>query len=231
MVLHDELESCLAGLPSAEARADFQWCIDRAESVIFPIAPEKRPHGSRRPETAVGSAGSDPHAARSHWAARYLAEHCHVLLCLGDGQPDAHPLGAAETVAEADRLGRPVIQVFSQPPYHVAYRRVALSPRSEAPGGFQVYIPHPIDTSEWLLPESLTELTERLAESTHDNWAQRRLAEGWNWGPARDDEAKQHPGLVPYAQLPDTEKNYDRATAIETLKAIMALGYRIDRAE
>ena len=104
------------------------------------------------------------------------------------------PPSAAEIVAQADRLGRPVIQVFSQPPYHVAYHRVALSPRSEAPGGFQVYIPHPIDTSESLLPESLTELTERLAESTHDNWAQRRLAEGWNWGPARDDEAKTAPG-------------------------------------
>jgi hypothetical protein len=128
-------------------------------------------------------------------------------------------------------LGRPVIQVFSQPPNEIVYHRVALSPRSEIPGGFQVYIPHPIDTSEALLPESLTELTERLAESTHDNWAQRRLAEGWNWGPARNDDAKKHPGLLPYSQLPDAEKDYDRTTAMETLKAITALGYRIDRAE
>ena len=58
-----------------------------------------------------------------------------------------------------------------------------------------------------------------------------RLAEGWSWGPARDDLAKTHPGLVPYAQLPDAEKDYDRATAMETLKAIMALGYRIDHTE
>ena len=70
VVLHDELESCLAALPSAEARADFQWCVDRAESVIFPTAPEKRPHGSRRPETPLGEAprcGGKPSGPHATW--------------------------------------------------------------------------------------------------------------------------------------------------------------------
>ena len=92
------------------------------------------------------------------------------------------------------------------------------------------YTPRPIDTSAVELSTDLLDLRERLAENTHDVWASRRLAEGWTHGPARDDVAKKHPDLVPYADLSDTEKQYDRATAMETLKAIVALGYRIEKA-
>jgi hypothetical protein len=91
------------------------------------------------------------------------------------------------------------------------------------------WTPRPIDTSSVRLPADLEALTERLAENTHDIWARQRLAEGWRYGPARDDVAKRHPDLVPYAELAEGEKQYDRATAMETLKAIVALGYRIER--
>ncbi len=89
------------------------------------------------------------------------------------------------------------------------------------------YIPHPIDTSKTTLPPRLVELTERLAENTHEVWAQQRLAEGWTHGPSRNDTLKQHPGLVPYAELSETEKEYDRRTALETLRLILHLGYEI----
>lgn len=92
------------------------------------------------------------------------------------------------------------------------------------------YTPRPIDTSGIALPESVHDLVERLAESTHDNWADQRLRDGWRYGPTRDDTRKEHPCLVPYADLPDSEKEYDRRTATETLKAVLALGFRIDRA-
>ncbi len=91
------------------------------------------------------------------------------------------------------------------------------------------YVPKPIDTTQVVLPDELLALVERLAENTHDTSAQRRLAEGWTYGPLRDDERKQHPGLVPYAELSEGEKEYDRATAMQTLKAVAALGYRIVR--
>ncbi len=91
------------------------------------------------------------------------------------------------------------------------------------------YQPRPIDTSAVSLPTELLALTERLAENAHDIWAQQRLAQGWTYGPQRDDATKQHPCLVPYADLPESEKEYDRRTAMETLKAIVALGYGIDR--
>lgn len=90
------------------------------------------------------------------------------------------------------------------------------------------YKPQPIDTSGVTLPEELLKLTERLAENAHDNWARQRIAEGWTYGPRRDDNAKEHPDLVPYRELPESEKEYDRRAAMETLKAILALGYRIE---
>lgn len=105
---------------------------------------------------------------------------------------------------------------------------VAFFPDDEHPGEFLMYVPRPIETSHVVLPSSLTEVTERLAESVHDRWAQRRLTHGWTWGPARDELAKKHPGLVPYGELSEAEKEYDRTTAMETLKAAIALGYRIE---
>lgn len=89
-----------------------------------------------------------------------------------------------------------------------------------------MYQPRPIDTSAVSLPAELLALTERLAENAHDIWAQQRLAQGWTYGPQRDDAAKKHPCLVSYADLPESEKEYDRKAAMETLKAIVALGYR-----
>lgn len=89
------------------------------------------------------------------------------------------------------------------------------------------YIPNPIDTSRVMLAPDILELTERLAENAHDVWARQRLAEGWQYGPARDDSRKRHPCLVPYEKLPESEKEYDRNAAMETIKAILALGYTV----
>ena len=91
-----------------------------------------------------------------------------------------------------------------------------------------MYVPQPIDTTRITLPESLDQLVEHLAEHNHDIWAKQRIADGWTWGPKRDDGAKQHPDLIPYADLSDGEKQYDRNSVIETLKAIVALGYGIE---
>ena len=90
------------------------------------------------------------------------------------------------------------------------------------------YEPRPIDTAHIGLSPRILDLTERLAEHAHDVWASQRLADGWTLGPKRDDAGKQHPCLVPYAELPESEKQYDRNAAMETLKAILALGYRIE---
>ncbi len=93
-----------------------------------------------------------------------------------------------------------------------------------------MYKPQPIDTSDVQLSEEILELTEQLAENAHNVWARRRLAEGWRYGPRRDEDKKQHPSLVPYEDLPESEKEYDRSTAMETLKVMLAIGYRIEKA-
>jgi hypothetical protein len=91
------------------------------------------------------------------------------------------------------------------------------------------YVPNPVDTSAVKLPDDLRELTERLAENAHDVWARRKLADGWTWGPIVDASTKKHPDLVPYVQLPEDKKEYDRDTAMETIKAILSLGYMIGK--
>ncbi len=90
------------------------------------------------------------------------------------------------------------------------------------------YSPEPIDTDGIELSGSLRHLREVLAENVHDRWALGRLAEGWTLGPERDDEKKTNPTLVPYSELPESEREYDRTTAEQTLKAILKLGYRIE---
>jgi hypothetical protein len=89
------------------------------------------------------------------------------------------------------------------------------------------YTPRPLDTKHIQLPTSLQELLEQLARNTHEVWAAQRIKDGWTYGPKRDDEAKKHPCLIPYEELPESEKEYDRKTAGEALKAIISLGYSI----
>ncbi len=91
----------------------------------------------------------------------------------------------------------------------------------------KTYIPKPIDTSDISLPSELSDLTEHIAENVHDVWAAGRLAEGWVYGEVRDEVLKTTPLLVPYQNLVDSEREFDRKTAIETLKLVIKLGYRI----
>lgn len=89
------------------------------------------------------------------------------------------------------------------------------------------YTPCPIDTSDVQLPEELLKLTEQIAEQVHETWALARANDGWTYGSQRDDTKKETPCLVPYGQLPEKEKEYDRNTALATVQLIVKLGYTI----
>lgn len=91
------------------------------------------------------------------------------------------------------------------------------------------YLPQPVDTSNICLPQELENLVEQLARNVHEVWASSRIAQGWTWGPVRSDAFKTHPSLVPYEELPEEEKQYDRDTAVGTLKLIMKLGFNISK--
>lgn len=91
------------------------------------------------------------------------------------------------------------------------------------------YIPKPADTHSVELPEELLPLVEEMARNVHEVWAKNRMAEGWSYGSVRDDVKKETPCMVAYEDLPENEKEYDRATSQETLKLILKLGFEISK--
>lgn len=92
-----------------------------------------------------------------------------------------------------------------------------------------MYTPKPIDTSSIKLSDDLEELKEQIAKNVHDVWALQRINEGWTFGEKKNSDLRQTPLLVPYEELPESEKEYDRNTAYETLKLIIKLGYKIEK--
>ena len=95
----------------------------------------------------------------------------------------------------------------------------------------KTYIPQPIDTSDVKLPAALEQLVEKMSKNVHEVWSETRIQQGWTYGEQRNDELKTHPCLVPYEDLPEEEKEYDRNTSIGTLKLIMKLGFKIEKME
>ena len=91
------------------------------------------------------------------------------------------------------------------------------------------YIPNPVDTTNIQLPEELMALAEAISKNVHEVWAQNRMNEGWTYGPERDGQKRQTPCLVPYEELSEEEKAYDRNTALATLKFIVAQGFEIHK--
>ena len=91
------------------------------------------------------------------------------------------------------------------------------------------YTPHPIDTKGVELPKELTALAEDIAKNVHEVWSAGRINDGWTYGEKRNDTEKKHPCLVPYEELSEEEKEYDRNTSIETNKLILKLGFKITR--
>lgn len=91
------------------------------------------------------------------------------------------------------------------------------------------YKPQPIDLSDVELPKEILELADLISKNVHEVWSENRIKEGWTYGEKRDDKLKTNPCLVPYEQLSDEEKAYDRNTAFETLKLITKLGYKLEK--
>ena len=93
----------------------------------------------------------------------------------------------------------------------------------------KTYTPKPLNTDDIILPKEIEELVEKLAEQVHENWSISRIKEGWTYGSRRNDEKKTTPCLVPYNELPESEKEYDRITATQTLKFILKQGFKLSK--
>lgn len=90
-------------------------------------------------------------------------------------------------------------------------------------------MPHPIDTKEVVLPKELEVLAENIAKNVHEVWSAGRMRDGWTYGEERNDAKRQHLCLVPYEELSEEEKKYDRNTSVETIKLILKLGFKITK--
>ena len=91
------------------------------------------------------------------------------------------------------------------------------------------YIPNPILGSDNPLPADLESLVEDMAKNVHEIWAKSRMEQGWTYGELRNDLLKKHPCLIPYEELTEEERAYDRNTAIGTLNLILNAGFKISR--
>ena len=119
------------------------------------------------------------------------------------------------------------IQVFSIATFVEAWEATGGICTTAYPSDDKTYHPKLIDLKHVTLPDGFEELREAIAENAHDTWALERQSEGWTWGPKRDDSKLETPDMIPYAQLPESEKQYDRLMAEDTLKLLTALGYKI----
>ena len=92
-----------------------------------------------------------------------------------------------------------------------------------------IYDPSPIGLDDVVLSDDLTELQEAIAENAHEIWAYNRKQEGWTYGPERDDAKKLHPDMIAYNKLPESEKLYDREMAMNTIKLLKKLGWKLTK--
>lgn len=90
-----------------------------------------------------------------------------------------------------------------------------------------IYEPSPIGLDDVELSDDLAELQEAIAENAHEVWAKNRRDQGWSYGPERNDQKKETPDMIPYCNLPESEKLYDREMAMQTLKLVKKLGFEI----
>ena len=86
------------------------------------------------------------------------------------------------------------------------------------------YNPQPLNVDLSTVPE---QLVEKVARNVHDQWACERVRQGWVWGVSRDDDKKEHPGIVPYDMLTDDEREVDRVTVRTVISSLLALGVKI----
>lgn len=93
------------------------------------------------------------------------------------------------------------------------------------------YTPHPIWLDDVEMEDELLELQEAIAENAHEVWAEARQREGWTYGPFHDEDKKQNPDMIPYNLLPETEKDYDRFMAMNTIKLVKKLGWELRKTD
>lgn len=100
--------------------------------------------------------------------------------------------------------------------------------------GEKYYAPHPSRLFESIeIDADIEEIGEGIAEYTHDVWAERRFKQGYVYGPENNSDKKKGPltnkDLVPYSELPESEKILDRESYQGAIKMLIHSGYHIEK--
>lgn len=69
---------------------------------------------------------------------------------------------------------------------------------------------------------------QRFSEHYHEQWATRKSDAGWQYGERFCEELRAHPRLKPYNLLQEWEKERYKEPIRDLLKAILALGWRLE---
>ena len=85
-----------------------------------------------------------------------------------------------------------------------------------------------LDWDEPLFEFTTAEI-ESLAVREHERWMAARQQDGWRPGPRKDADAKTHPCLVPYDQLPPDDQEKDRHAVRQIPAMLAAVGFRVHR--
>lgn len=84
-----------------------------------------------------------------------------------------------------------------------------------------MYTPKPVLMEMSELNPEIQKLIETLSENAHDIWAEEKISNGWEFGEKLDKDTKKHPNLVPYEDLSEEDKEYDRKMVIGTISYLL----------
>ncbi|XP_075257500.1 ryanodine receptor 2-like isoform X3 [Convolutriloba macropyga] len=90
------------------------------------------------------------------------------------------------------------------------------------------YKPAPYDIAIVQLGPVMSKLVELLAENTHNIWAEAKIARSWTHGAQDSASMKRTPLLTEYKNLDPVARKGVRNSAVEAIKLIVVLGYRIE---
>ena len=92
-----------------------------------------------------------------------------------------------------------------------------------------MYKPKPIDTSDVILSEEITDVIEILSRNTHEVWAEQKLKDGWTYAETTNVEKRTHSCIKEYEKLSEEEIRYDKNTVTEAIKVLIKMGYKITK--
>ena len=142
--------------------------------------------------------------------------------------PDDHLDGNGNLLPEAGGVPKPAADTQQTPKdrkkNQINKRKERRATETTRDGSLS-YEPKHQKLSEIQLPADCN--VEQAAKAIHEKWMAGRLADGWTLGDRRDDGLRTTPCLVPYEQLPESEKAYDRATVEQTTKTLISLGFAL----